>query len=96
MIYFDNVATTKPAAAQASSEFDQWLHDVLPTPGTQRNQALEQWAGAPQGTTAHPREEHLIPLHVAAGAAADDPGRAFFTGTALGASMSCWVFGADA
>jgi len=34
-----------------------------------RKQALIDWASAPSATFCHPREEHLIPLHVCYGAA---------------------------
>lgn len=90
---YHNLSGGGPAAKQAATDFDRWLHEVLPTPGPAREKALADWAGAPGGQYAHPREEHLIPLHVAAGAGADDPGRAFFAEPVLGVEMSCWVFG---
>ncbi|MGJ3507803.1 DODA-type extradiol aromatic ring-opening family dioxygenase [Enemella sp. A6] len=90
---YHNLSGGGPAAKEAATGFDQWLHQVLPTPGHDRDRALRDWAGAPGGRFAHPREEHLIPLHVAAGAAENDAGRAFFAEPVLGVEMSCWVFG---
>ncbi len=42
----------------------------------------------------HPREEHLIPLMGAAGAAGDDPGHVSFSDWVMGAKVSSFVFGA--
>ena len=38
-----------------------------------RNDSLAHWDDAPQARAARPREEHLIPLMVAAGTAGSDP-----------------------
>lgn len=40
----------------------------------------------------HPREEHLIPLMVAAGAAGDSPGHTNYSDTIMGATISGFVF----
>lgn len=54
----------------ASHAFDGWLQQTLLTLDPQaREQALLDWETAPQARAAHPREEHLIPLMVALGAA---------------------------
>jgi len=42
-------------------------------PPAERNAALLRWAEAPMARVAHPREEHLLPLMVASGAAANEP-----------------------
>lgn len=58
-----------------SRAFDAWLNDSLVgCSGEQRRLRLEQWETAPSARKAHPREDHLLPLMVAAGAAAIDPG----------------------
>ena len=56
-----------------SREFDGWLNGVLlgGSP-TDRDKLLAAWEAAPAARAAHPREEHLLPLMVAAGAAGDD------------------------
>lgn len=58
----------------SSEEFDTWLQDALiaSTP-TQRQARLQHWGDAPFARVAHPREEHLLPLMVAVGAARDEP-----------------------
>ena len=64
--------------ADAGSErFDDWLEEVLTKrpPPEARADALSAWAKAPSACAAHPREEHLLPLHVAVGAAGSDPGQ---------------------
>ncbi len=37
-------------------------------------QRLPQWERASAAREAHPREEHLLPLHIAVGAAEEEPG----------------------
>jgi len=58
-----------PAATEPSRLFDTWLTDATTSPTASRNAALQGWADAPYARFSHPREEHLIPLLVAAGAA---------------------------
>ena len=56
-----------------SREFDAWLNGVLLGGSPQdRDKLLTRWEAAPAARAAHPREEHLLPLHVAVGAAGDD------------------------
>jgi aromatic ring-opening dioxygenase catalytic subunit (LigB family) len=59
--------------------------------------ALEVWEQAPAARTAHPREDHLIPLMVAVGAAGDDPATCIYSQNDLrgGITVSAWRFGAD-
>jgi len=40
----------------------------------ERNNKLRNWSQAPSARSAHPREDHLIPLMVAAGAAEKEKG----------------------
>jgi hypothetical protein len=42
---------------------------------------------------AHPREEHLLPLMVIAGAAGADRGRVAYNGTIVGLRLSGYEFG---
>lgn len=47
-----------------------WLSESLKlSEPEQRKARLDSWSTAPEAKRAHPREEHLIPLHVVAGAA---------------------------
>ena len=57
-----------------TADFDSWLQEALSNPNpAQRADALMHWDRAPSARQAHPREEHLIPLMDAAGAAVNDP-----------------------
>jgi aromatic ring-opening dioxygenase catalytic subunit (LigB family) len=76
-----------------SNRFDAWLNDAVTSDPAQRDARLAQWAAAPEARFAHPREEHLLPLMVAAGAAADDRGRRVFNDDIMGAATSGFRFG---
>lgn len=76
-----------------SVNFDAWLDETVALPAEERARRLVGWAGAPGGRASHPREEHLIPLHVVAGAAGDDPGREVFQDEVLGSRQSAYMFG---
>jgi len=73
-------------------DFDQWLNDTVVAPEKERWDALVDWESAPYARHAHGREEHLIPLMVAAGAASDLPARTAFRGQVMDTAMSCWLF----
>lgn len=52
--------------------FDAWLNDTLVGPGfsdAERTTNLVNWSKGPGARFCHPREEHLLPLHVCFGAA---------------------------
>ncbi len=54
-------------------QFHEWLHETCARPGLtegERIARLVHWETAPYGRFCHPREEHLMPLHVCCGAAA--------------------------
>jgi aromatic ring-opening dioxygenase catalytic subunit (LigB family) len=62
-----------------SARFDAWLRDTLvASPPALRSQRLREWERAPAAREAHPREDHLMPLHVALGAAEGEPGRILY------------------
>ncbi|AMM25966.1 DODA-type extradiol aromatic ring-opening family dioxygenase [Variovorax sp. PAMC 28711] len=72
---YHNLRNFGPQAHDVSKAFDDWLDAavVQGAPG-ERAAHLVNWAAAPAARIAHPREEHLIPLMVAVGAAEDDVG----------------------
>jgi len=78
----------------ASERFDEWLTDVLTraTPET-RERSLAVWDTAPDARRAHPREEHLLPLHVIVGAAGPDKGHRMLKDSVLGTVQSAFQFG---
>lgn len=76
---YHNLGNFTASAAAPSAAFDHWLtHTVTELDASARNQALLKWESAPSARLAHPKEEHLIPVMVAAGAAGTDSGRLAF------------------
>jgi aromatic ring-opening dioxygenase catalytic subunit (LigB family) len=67
---YHNLRQMGPQAHEASKAFDDWLLAALSAsdPKTRRDRLIS-WHRAPAARAAHPREDHLIPLMVAAGAA---------------------------
>lgn len=63
--------TAGSAEADARNQaFQDWLYDVCTDSGipeTQRADRLTHWEQAPNARFCHPREEHLLPLHVCYG-----------------------------
>jgi aromatic ring-opening dioxygenase catalytic subunit (LigB family) len=79
------------APAQA---FDRWLTETLcDGPVADREAKLERWSAAPAARICHPREEHLLPLMVAAGAGSGAVGHHAFSGTIWGKAVSAFHFG---
>ncbi len=90
---FHNLRGFRPGGVvEASDQFDQWLTDAVIDPDS-RERKLVGWANAPAAREAHPREEHLIPLMVAAGAGRGDTGRKIFSDRVMGATVSAFQFG---
>lgn len=69
----------------ANDAFQDWLIEVCtgPLPQSEREQGLIHWENAPSARYCHPREEHLLPLHVCAGMA-DKPAELIFDDQILG------------
>ena len=78
----------------AGTDFDRWLTDAV-TQGdpVRRDAMLATWDQAPGAREANPREEHLIPLHVVAGAAGEDRGTKTLEDHVMGAVESAFRFG---
>jgi aromatic ring-opening dioxygenase catalytic subunit (LigB family) len=82
-----------PRSRPVSEAFDAWLRESATLPARARDERLERWAEAPAARLAHPREEHLLPLMVIAGAAGEDTGTLGYNGTLLGLRLSAYHFG---
>jgi aromatic ring-opening dioxygenase catalytic subunit (LigB family) len=80
-------------ARAVSEAFDAWLREAATSEPEARDRALAAWASAPSARQAHPREEHLLPLMVIAGAAGADRGRTAYNGTLAGVRLSGYHFG---
>lgn len=79
--------------ATVSKPFDAWLQKTAVEPVKERNIKLINWEEAPCARQAHPREEHLLPLMVAAGAAGSDLGKVDYSNTYGGARITSVRFG---
>ena len=55
----------------ANDAFQNWLIETCsgPLSPSEREQRLVEWQKAPSARYCHPREEHLLPLHVCLGMA---------------------------
>jgi aromatic ring-opening dioxygenase catalytic subunit (LigB family) len=80
-----------PRATLPSEQFDLWLTKTASLTHALRSEQLEQWSHAPAARIAHPREEHLLPLMVAAGAA-EGAGTRVFSQQVMGAQVSGYRF----
>jgi aromatic ring-opening dioxygenase catalytic subunit (LigB family) len=87
---YHNLRQMGQQAKVPSHQFDEWLTNVVCNSKSEaRNSSLMNWSQAPSARLAHPREDHLIPLLVAVGAAESELGErvyhedAFFGGVAV-------------
>lgn len=77
-----------------SRQFDAWLQEVMAKDPEQRRCDLLNWQSAPAARIAHPREEHLLPLMVALGAAENEIASLCHHESFLGAiAVSSFKFG---
>ncbi|MBX3461335.1 MAG: dioxygenase [Planctomycetes bacterium] len=82
------------ASAPWAAAFEDWLRETMALSGVPRQSRLAEWESAPEARRAHAREEHLIPLHVAAGAGGDEPAALVHQSWQMGnLSLSAWRLG---
>lgn len=93
MSYHNMRGYRTPAAVKPSAVFDQWLTAAVEAEPEQRRAALSRWSQAPAARESHPREEHLLPLMIAAGAGAESAGSKPFTDNVMMADISAFRFG---
>jgi aromatic ring-opening dioxygenase catalytic subunit (LigB family) len=90
---YHNLRAFGPQSAPVAAAFDAWLQQSVPLPQAERDAALAQWTQAPAARQAHPREEHLIPLMVTAGAAGADRATVAYSNSIRGLKISAYQFG---
>lgn len=74
--------------------FEAYLNDAITQPRAEaRNEMLIDWQSAPAARLAHPREDHLLPLMVVAGAAGNDVGQRLFVDHVMKVAMASYQFG---
>jgi aromatic ring-opening dioxygenase catalytic subunit (LigB family) len=81
---------------EESAQFDSWLRKTLTEfSSRQRLERLLDWERAPSARAVHPQEDHLVPLHVAVGAAEDEPAHVIYAQDDLFGkiTMSSYRFG---
>ncbi len=83
----------RDTAVPVAEAFDAWLQAATTAAPAARDAALTAWESAPGARRAHPREEHLIPLMVVAGAAGDDVLSTAWSGTFLGSRITAFATG---
>lgn len=79
--------------ARRSAIFDTWFQETAGSQPDVRDQALREWTRAPFARVAHPHEEHLLPMMVAAGAAGSDVGHIAWSGSLFAIRLSAVHFG---
>jgi aromatic ring-opening dioxygenase catalytic subunit (LigB family) len=82
-----------PRVAPIADAFDAWLTTAVTADPATRDRELVAWSAAPGARAAHPREEHLLPLMVIAGAAGSDRGTVQHSAPFMGARISGYKFG---
>jgi aromatic ring-opening dioxygenase catalytic subunit (LigB family) len=81
------------ASMPVSEQFEAYLHQAIRQPdAAERNRMLVEWQSAPAARLAHPREDHLLPLMVVAGAAGEDAGEQIFVDVAMSVVMASYEF----
>jgi aromatic ring-opening dioxygenase catalytic subunit (LigB family) len=85
-------AYLRPETREAARAFDAWLTRAVESPASQRDTLFAGWLSAPYARFSHPREEHLVPLFVAAGAGGQGAGKRIFNDEPMGAAISAYRF----
>lgn len=90
---YHNMRGFHPRMRPVAETFDAWLRDAATAAPEERDRLLTSWEGAPMARPAHPREEHLLPLMVIAGAAGADEGKVAWNGSFAGMRLSAYHYG---
>ena len=86
---YHNLRMFGEAGRAPSAKFDAWLSQTLAmTEPRERSAELARWELAPAAREAHPREEHLLPLMVALGAAEGDGATRVYHEDSFGAGLT--------
>ena len=90
---FHDLRHFRDGDTKASAAFDAWLDETAKVPEAEREARLAHWDKAPSARECHPREEHLMPLMVVAGAAGESKGKRDFNDKIGGKMISAFRFG---
>ena len=94
MTYHNMSGMGRKTSTPVAEAFESYLGSaVAQSDWRVRNDMLIHWENAAGARLAHPREDHLVPLMVVAGAAAEDSGRYAFVDRAFQVPMASYEFG---
>lgn len=80
---YHNLRLFGPGAKVPSEAFDAWLAETMAASPQDRTNRLIHWEQAPYARVCHQKEDHLVPLFVALGAAEDEPAQRVYHDTGL-------------
>jgi 4,5-DOPA dioxygenase extradiol len=87
-------ANAKNLAHEKNEAFEHWLINTCTNgdiSSSERNKRLGNWEEAPYARYCHPREEHLLPLHVCYGIS-DTVAKLVFNDKVIGAKASAFLW----
>lgn len=92
---YHNLRLFGPGAKEPSAAFDAWLSETLDMGASERTARLLDWETAPFARTCHAREDHLVPLFAAVGAAEGERATRVYHDDNVfgGVTASSWRFG---
>ncbi len=94
MTYHNMGGMGHKTSAPVAEAFESYLGSAIAQSDWRvRNDMLIQWENAAGARLAHPREDHLVPLMVVAGAAEEDSGRHVFIDRVFKVPMASYEFG---
>lgn len=83
-------------SVKASLDFDNYLRKTCAADdSSERKSKLVAWQSEPSASACHPRAEHLAPLFVVVGAAAEDSVTEFHHGQLLNHYTTSFAFGIE-
>ena len=91
-------APDTPEIQTANEAFEDWLEETCSNAAMKESERMERlahWERAPYARFCHPREEHLLPLHVCYGLA-EKPCAAHISATVLGKKSGILYWGTEA
>jgi aromatic ring-opening dioxygenase catalytic subunit (LigB family) len=96
MTYHNMRGMGRDESTPIAEVFQSYLNSAIEQPDWRtRNDMLTHWEDAAGARLVHPQEDHLIPLMVVAGAAAEDSGRIAFVDHAFKVPMASYEFGSS-
>lgn len=91
---YHNLRRFQSGGGDDARAFDDWLAFAMTKASArEREQLLLHWSTAPGASSCHPREEHLLPLMVCAGAASDEAAYRVYNEPIFGSLVSAFTFG---